>query len=115
MGSRRTRSEAERRRGRREEGRREEERWEEDRGATASRNAAPQVTPAARIQTLAGDPSFMTSLARTSIFVRTKHEIKPRRPCFTTIGGSHCGFANIAVPGLPLAANESAFRAILAT
>jgi IclR family transcriptional regulator, pca regulon regulatory protein len=59
MGSGRTRSEAGPRRGRREE-----KHWEEDRGATAFRNAAPHVTPAARIQTLAGGPSFMTSLAR---------------------------------------------------
>ena len=53
MGTGRTRSKPERR------VRREEERRE-----AAPRNAAPHVTPAARIQTLAGDPSFMTSLAR---------------------------------------------------
>ncbi len=44
--------------------RREEERREDERLGALSRNAAPHVSPAARIQTLAGDPSFMTSLAR---------------------------------------------------
>jgi len=44
--------------------RREDERREDERLEAASRNAAPQVSPAARIQMLAGDPSFMTSLAR---------------------------------------------------
>lgn len=53
MGTGRTRSKPERR------VRREEERRE-----AAPQNAGPHVTPAARIQTLAGDPSFMTSLAR---------------------------------------------------
>jgi IclR family transcriptional regulator, pca regulon regulatory protein len=53
MGTGRTRSKPERR-----------DRREEERREAAPRNAAPHVTPAARIQTLAGDPSFMTSLAR---------------------------------------------------
>ena len=59
MGTGRTRSKPERR-----HDRREEERHAEDRQEAAPHSAALHVTPAERIQALAGDPSFMTSLAR---------------------------------------------------
>src|SRR5208282_327821 len=49
---------------RRENERREKERREAVRREAAPRKAVPHLTPAARIQMLAGDPSFMTSLAR---------------------------------------------------
>ncbi len=56
MGIGRTRSKPERRQKRRE---------------AVPRNADPHATPAARIQTLAGDPSFMTSLARGLTVIET--------------------------------------------
>jgi IclR family pca regulon transcriptional regulator len=66
MGTNRTRSKPERR-----------ETREEDRREVAPCSAAPRVTPAARIETLAGDPSFMTSLARgltvIEAFSSTRH------------------------------------------
>jgi len=66
MGTSRSRSKTERRQHPRKQDRREEVRWEQEktRREAAPRDAGPRVTPAARIQTLAGDPSFMTSLAR---------------------------------------------------
>jgi IclR family transcriptional regulator, pca regulon regulatory protein len=59
MGTGRTRSKSKGRSGRRELDRREDDRRE-----AAPRDADSHLTPAARIESLAGDPSFMTSLAR---------------------------------------------------
>ena len=61
------------------------------------------------------DVCLSTNPASASILVGTKHKIEPRLPCLAAISGSNRGFANVALFRFPRAANQSAFRAILAS
>lgn len=74
------------------------------------RNRAAKSTPKGRQHDTGGERVPPNGL----VFVAAKHKIEPRLPGFAAIRGGGRSLANISALTLPLAADESAFRMILA-